>query len=157
MAHALHPVRRLSLPIAALILAGCKQEDLSGEWRLATMESDSVVGLLSIHHAPTGVANASDPIWMDARMFGQEMWMEGAFWHGGTFAVLARGCPGETHSCADSVNYVLGHRANEGQGTGREFSAEVVVLPDTVRPGENRIFLLLNSQPDVTWRATKIR
>jgi len=142
---------------AGLILAGCKQEDISGEWRLATVESDSVVGRLSIHHTPTGVANASDPIWMDARMFGQELRMEGAFWHGGTFAVLARACPGETRSCTDSVNYVLGHRSDNGKRIGREFSAEVVVLPDTVRPDENPIFLLLHSQPDVTYEATKIR
>ncbi|HEY0026086.1 MAG TPA: hypothetical protein VGB24_24565 [Longimicrobium sp.] len=157
MTHALRSVRRLSMLCAALILAGCKQEDISGEWRLAAVESDSVAGRLSIHHTPTGVANASDPIWMNARIFGQEMRMEGAYWHGGTFAVLARACPGETRSCTDSVNYVLGHRGGNGKGIGREFSAEVVVLPDTVRPDENPIFLLLDSPPDVTWRATKIR
>jgi|GEM_PF-4740724 len=151
------PFRRVALCAAALLLAACEPDDLSGEWMLTHPVADIVVGRLLIQHSPTGAANMSDHIRMDAELRGQVLKVDGAYWHGGTFAVMGRGCLEPTRSCADSVSYILGHRTNEGEGIDRSFDAELVILPDTIKPGQNPIFILLDSQPTETYLATKVR
>jgi hypothetical protein len=151
------PFRRVALCAAALLLAACEQDDISGEWMVTPPVADVVVGRLLIQHSPTGAANMSDHIRMDAELRGQVLKMDGAYWHGGTFAVMGRGCLAPTPSCADSVAYILGHRANQGEGIDDRFDAELVILPDTIKPGQNPIFILLDSQPTETYLATKVR
>jgi hypothetical protein len=137
------------------MLGGCAQDDLTGRWSLRVAGSERVVGRLLIHHTPTGSANMSDRIRMEAELRGQRLRMEGAYWHGGTFAVVGRGCRAETGVCADSVKYLLGARTEGGQGIDDRFDAELVVLPDTAWRSDNPIFPFLESTPEATYRARR--
>ena len=149
------------LPIAAvLVLSACEPENISGEWRLTTPESETNVGRLLIQHTPAAVrGNGNDPISMDAELRGQRIHLEGRYWHGGSFGVVGRGCRAAVQACDDSVYFWLGHQSGDGRAPQTHFDAELQVYQSFI----DTQYLL---EPDAfgaepleraTYLATKVR